>query len=290
MASYVSNLSEVHPRATIGENVSIGPFCVVGPQVTLGDGCILDSHVVLTGKTTIGRRNRFWPNVVVGGEPQDRSWKPADTGIVVGDDNQFREGVTVHRGAEKEDGITRIGHRNMFMANCHVAHNCQISNDVILVNGVLLGGHVHVHDWAIVSGNSVVHHFTTVGTVAFVGGGFRVTVDVPPYMLHAGSDDPKVVTINLVGMKRRGIDNASIMAVKRAFKLLYREFKKIAQVREILQSEFPVFSPELETLISFIERQQDGKLGRGREALRGKPVVGAPEPSSPAPQPLRRAA
>src|SRR5690606_36904871 len=132
----------------------------------------------------------------------------------------------------------------------------------------------------IISGNSVVHHFTTVGTVAFVGGGFRVTSDVPPYMLHAGSDDPKVVTINLVGMKRRGISNESIAAVKRAFKLLYREFKRVAQVREILEGEYPNFPPELETLISFIETQQDGKLGRGREALRGKPVVGAPEPAS----------
>lgn len=288
MANYVSNLSEVHPRATIGENVSIGPFCVVGPQVTLGDGCVLDSHVVLAGKTTIGKRNRFWPNVVIGGEPQDRSWKPADTGIEIGDDNQFREGVTVHRGAEKEDGVTRIGHRNMFMANSHVAHNCHIFNDVILVNGVLLGGHVHVHDGAIVSGNSVVHHFTTLGTLAFVGGGFRVTVDVPPYMLHAGSDDPKVVTINLVGMKRRGISNESIGAVKRAFRLIYREFKKIGQVREILESEYPNFTPELETLVGFIERQQDGKLGRGREVHRGKPVVGTPE-ATPAPK-LRRAA
>ncbi|HEX6985176.1 MAG TPA: acyl-ACP--UDP-N-acetylglucosamine O-acyltransferase [Planctomycetaceae bacterium] len=290
MATYVSKLAEVHPRATIGENVSIGPFCVVGPQVTLGDGCVLDSHVVLTGKTSIGRRNRFWPNVVIGGEPQDRSWKPADTGIEIGDDNLFREGVTVHRGAEKEDGVTRIGHRNMFMANSHVAHNCRIYNDVILVNGVLLGGHVHVHDWAIVSGNSVVHHFASIGTVAFVGGGYRVPNDVPPYMLHAGTDDPKVVTINLVGMRRRGIPEASIAAVKRAFKLLYREFKKVEQVREILAAEYPVFPEELETLISFIETQQDGKLGRGREALRGKPTVATPDtPEAGSPR-IRRAA
>jgi UDP-N-acetylglucosamine acyltransferase len=290
MASYVSKLAEVHPRAEIGENVSIGPFCVVGPQVTLGDGCVLDSHVTITGKTQIGRRNRFWPNVVIGGEPQDRSWKPADTGVEIGDDNLFREGVTVHRGAEKEDGVTRIGHRNMFMANSHVAHNCHIYNDVILVNGVLLGGHVHVHDWAIISGNSVVHHFATIGTVAFVGGGYRVPNDVPPYMLHAGTDDPKIVTINLVGMRRRGISETSIAAVKRAFRLLFREHKKVEQVREILAAEYPAFPPELEILLSFIETQQTGKLGRGREALRGKPVVAATEPPTAAPPKLRRAA
>lgn len=277
MASYVSNLAEVHPRAVLGENVSVGPFCVVGPQVTLGDGCVLDSHVVLTGKTTVGKRNRFWPNVVIGGEPQDRSWKPADTGIEIGDDNQFREGVTVHRGAEKEDGVTRIGHRNMFMANAHVAHNCRVRNDVILVNGVLLGGHVHVHDGATISGNTVVHHFATIGTVAFVSGGCRVPNDVAPYMLHAGSDDPKVVTINIVGMRRRGIAEPSIAAVRRAYKLLYREFKKVGEVRQILSADYPALPDELETLLSFIETQQDGKLGRGREALRGKPTVATPD-------------
>ncbi len=290
MATYVSKFAEVHPRATIGNDVSIGPFCVVGPQVTLGDGCVLDSHVVLTGKTTAGKRNRFWPNVVVGGEPQDRAWKPADTRVEIGDDNHFREGVTVHRGAEKEDGVTRIGHRNMFFANSHVAHNCWIHNDVILVNGVLLGGHVHVHDWATISGNSVVHHFTTIGTLGFVGGGFRVVADVPPYMLHAGSDDPKIVTINVVGMRRRGISNESIAAVKRAFKLLYREFKRIEKVREMLAADLPVFPEELETLISFIEMKQDGKLGRGREALRGKPTVATPDTPEPGSPRIRRAA
>lgn len=290
MATFISKLSEVHPRAIIGDNVSVGPFCVVGPQVTLGEGCVLDSHVVLTGKAKIGKRNRFWPNVVIGGEPQDRSWKPADTSIEIADDNQFREGVTVHRGAEKEDGVTRIGSRNMFMANSHVAHNCVVHNDVILVNGVLLGGHVHVEDWATISGNSVVHHFTTIGTIGFVGGGFRVTSDVPPYMLHAGSDDPKIVTINLVGMRRRGISNDAIAAVKRAFKLLYREFKKIEFVRETLEREYPNMPAELETLLTFIERQQDGKLGRGREALRGKPTVATPDtPEAGSPR-IRRAA
>ncbi|MBA3313442.1 MAG: acyl-ACP--UDP-N-acetylglucosamine O-acyltransferase [Planctomycetota bacterium] len=290
MATYVSKLAEVHPRATLGENVSVGPFCVVGPQVALGDGCVLDSHVVLTGKTTIGKRNRFWPGVVIGGEPQDRSWKPADTSVEIGDDNQCREGVTIHRGAEKEDGVTRIGNRNMFMANSHVAHNCWVHNDVILVNGVLLGGHVHVHDWATISGNSVVHHFTTIGTVAFVGGGFRVVVDVPPYMLHAGCDDPKIATINVVGMRRRGINDEAITAVKRAFKLMYREFKKIDVVRETLEREFPNVPAELELLLSFVERQHDGKLGRGREAMRGKPTVATPDtPEAGSPR-IRRAA
>ena len=288
MASYLSHLAEVHPRAIIGENVSIGPFCAIGPQVVLGDDCVLDSHVVLTGNTVIGRRNRFWPHTVIGGEPQDRSWREADTGIEIGDDNQFREGVTVHRGAEKEDGMTRIGHRNMFMANSHIAHNCWIFNDVILVNGVLLGGHAHVHDGAIISGNSAVHHFATVGTLAFMGGTSRATVDIPPYMLHSGNDDPKVHTINIVGMRRRGIPEPSIISVRRAFKLIYREHQKIDAVRATMEQEFSPISSELETLLSFIEHHQGGRAGRGRDGNRVPSFIGAPD--RPVSWGLRRAA
>ena len=142
---------------------------------------------------------------MIGGEPQDYSYRDSDTRLSIGDNNVFREGVTVNRGAEKEDHTTRIGNNNMFMANSHAAHNCRIGNNVILVNGVLLGGHVHVHDYAIISGNTVVHHFTTVGTVAFVSGGCRVTRDIPPYMLAAGSDVQRICTINLVGMQRQGL-------------------------------------------------------------------------------------
>jgi len=143
---------------------------VVGPDVVLGDGCRLDSHVVISGHTSVGCNNRFFPHAVIGAEPQDYSYTGSPTRVLIGDDNVFREGVTVNRGAEKEDHVTRIGHRNLLMANSHVAHNCHIHDGVVLVNGVLLGGHVHVHDGAIISGNAVVHHFATLGTLAFVGG------------------------------------------------------------------------------------------------------------------------
>ena len=167
----ISHLSQVDPRAELGENVDIGPFCCVGPDVFLGNGCQLVSHVTITGHTTIGERNRFFPGAVIGAEPQDLSYDGAPTRVEIGHENVFREGVTVSRGAEKEDHTTRIGHQNMLMANSHVAHNCHVQNRVILVNGVLLGGHVHVHDGAIISGNCVVHHFSTVGMLAFVSGG-----------------------------------------------------------------------------------------------------------------------
>src|SRR5690606_13952257 len=147
--------------------------------------------------------------------------------------------------------------------NCHVAHNCHIRNQVILVNGVLLGGHVHVHDGAIVSGNSVVHHYSTLGTLSFVSGGSRVPHDIPPYMLAAGSDNPQIRTINIVGMQRRGIDAKTIQIIKRAYRLLYREFKNISVVRELLTEDLDGCLPaELETLLSFVEEQNQGQSGR----------------------------
>lgn len=269
MANKISPLSEVDPHAQLGDDIEIGPFCLVGPHVTIGDGTRLDSHVALIGHTTIGCRNRFFPNCVIGGEPQDISYRAAPTFVDIGDDNVFREGVTVNRGAEKEDHTTRIGNHNLLMSNCHVAHNCHVFNNCILVNGVLLGGHVHVQDGAIISGNSVVHHFSTLGTLSFVSGGCRVPHDIPPFMLSAGSDNPTIKTINLVGMRRAGISEDSIRSIKRAHRLLFREHNSIDSVRDYFEREQDgVFSFELTLLLNFIEKQRLGRLGRAREAVR----------------------
>ncbi len=274
METKISPMSQVDPRAQIGDGVVIGPFCVVGPDVSIGSNTQLKSHVVITGRTSIGAGNSFWPNSVIGGDPQDVSWQNSDTEIAIGDNNCFREGVTINRGAEKEDGVTRVGNNNLFMANSHIAHNCRIFNNVILVNGVLLGGHVHVHDGAIVSGNSVVHHFSTLGRLSFISGGCRVPHDIPPFMLAAGSDNPTIKTINTVGMRRAGISNSTIDVVKEAFRLLYRRNRPLDEVRshfsETLDGVIPM---ELSTLLMFIENQRAGKLGRAREAVRSKPAA-----------------
>lgn len=274
MDAKISPMSQVDPQARIGRGVVIGPFCVVGPGVEIGDETVLHSHVVLVGNTTIGSQNRFWPGCVIGGDPQDVSYQDSDTQIVIGDNNIFREGVTVNRGAEKEDGVTRIGNNNMFMANSHVAHNCRIFNNVILVNGVLLGGHVHIHDGAIVSGNSVVHHFSTVGRLSFVSGGCRVPHDIPPFMLAAGSDNPTLKTINIVGMRRAGISETAIDLVREAFRLIYRKNRPLSEVQDHFAQELEGVLPmELSMLLNFIENQRNGKLGRAREALRNKPAA-----------------
>ncbi|MGD9854673.1 MAG: acyl-ACP--UDP-N-acetylglucosamine O-acyltransferase [Planctomycetaceae bacterium] len=272
MSSCISPLSVIDPRARIAPDVFIGPFCLVGPQVSLGAGCRLDSHVSITGNCTIGARNRFWPGCVIGGEPQDKTYHDNDTRVEIGDGNQFREGVTVNRGADKEDGCTRIGNNNLLMANSHVAHNCHVFNDTILVNGVLLGGHVHVQDRAIISGNTAVHHFSTIGTLAFVSGGCRVPHDVPPYMLAAGSDNPQIRTVNIVGMRRSGMSDPTIRLIKQAYRMLYREHKPLDTVRGVFDAELNGVLPlELMNLLKFIEYQRRGKMGRGREAVRIAP-------------------
>lgn len=268
MAVFISPFADVDRQAQLGCDVHIGPFCVVGPHVELGDECRLESHVTIAGRTSIGKRNRFCPQAVIGTAPQDVSWRDnAETWLEIGDDNQFREGVTVNIGAMKEDHTTRIGHRNLLMTNSHVAHNCFIFNDTILVNGVLLGGHVHVHDGAIVSGNSVVHHYSTLGRLSFVSGGCRVPHDIPPFMLAAGSDNPTIKTINIVGMRRAGISAEAIKQVKRVHRLFYREHKALGLVQQTIE-ESGVLYPEVESLFEFLEQQRLGKMGRGREGQR----------------------
>lgn len=288
MAIHISHLAQVDHRAEIGDDVFIGPFCVVGPNVSIGDGTRLDSGVVIEGHTTIGRNNRFFPHCVIGAEPQDYSYSGAPTRVEIGDGNTFREGVTVNRGAEKEDHVTRIGNQNMLMSNAHVAHNCHVHDNAVLVNGVLLGGHVHIHDWAIVSGNTVVHHFTTVGTLAFISGGCRVTVDVPPYLLASGNDRLKVATVNLVGLQRRGFSAELIRHLKQAHRFLYRDFKPLAEIRQhfetMLSGNVP---PEIAHLLDFVEQQRAGKNGRGGEARRNAQAV--PNATLPVSS-LRRAA
>lgn len=270
MATYISPLAYVDPRAQLGDDVFIGPFCNIGPDVQLGSHCRLESHVTLTGCTTIGERNRFWQNCVIGGEPQDKGYvDEAPTQVIIGDDNQFREGVTVNRGALKEDGITRIDHRNALLSNSHVGHNCHVHSDTMIVNGALLAGHVHVYDKAIISGNSAVHQFCSVGTMAFVGGCSKVVVDVPPYMIFDGNDDARVKTLNLVGMQRSGFSANTIATIKRAYKLLIREHRPLDEVRGLICTELDGIIPiELAGLFNFLDYQRQGKMGRGREVIR----------------------
>ncbi|MEX0725947.1 MAG: acyl-ACP--UDP-N-acetylglucosamine O-acyltransferase [Planctomycetaceae bacterium] len=271
MTTHVSPLADVHPRAELGNDVVVGPFCCIGPDVSIGDGTILESHVVIQGHTTIGERNRFFPHVTIGTEPQDLGYKNAPTHTEVGDDNLFREAVTIHRAADKEDGVTRVGSNNFFMVNAHVAHNCRVGSKIVLANNVLLGGHAHVQDGAVISGGCAVHQFTTIGTLAFMAGMARVTTDVPPYMMATGCDTPEIKTVNLVGMQRNGISDSTITLLKKAHRLLFRQTKQIDAVEEMFLQELDGIIPfEISNLFRFLRLQRAGKMGRGREALRNQ--------------------
>jgi len=270
MQPKISPMSQVHPSAFIGQDVTIGPFCVVGPDVVIGDGTQLESHCSILGHTVVGSGNRFGHGCAIGGEPQDVQYSGAPTRLIMGNNNYCREGVTIHRGAEKEDHTTRIGSLNLLMVHAHVGHNCHVHDHTTLVNDVLLGGHVHVHDHAIVSGGTAVHQFCSIGTMAFVGGQSTVRQDVPPCMFgDGGNDDFRIVKINDVGMRRSGSSEETIQLMKRAHRMLFRKREKLIDVRTSIEQELNGPLPyELRNLFEFIERQQSGKAGRYRESFR----------------------
>lgn len=217
-------MSEIHPTAIVhanarlGEGVVIGPYAVVGADVVLGPGCQLDSHAVLDGPTVLGARNRLHSFAVIGGSPQRRAEAAVTLGVlVVGDDNVFREHVTVHRGS---DGETRIGSRCLLMAGAHVAHDVVLGNDVVLSNLVQLAGHVIVDDYVNFGGMSGVAQRVRVGEGAFVAAGSMCERDVPPFTIVQG-DRARVRGINQVGLKRRGVAVATRRAIQHEYRRWY---------------------------------------------------------------------
>ncbi|NIL98432.1 MAG: acyl-ACP--UDP-N-acetylglucosamine O-acyltransferase [Planctomycetales bacterium] len=266
MSTLFADGAAVDPRAEIDTEVEIGPYCVIGPHVRIGRGTRLLSHVTLTGHVTIGQDNKIYPGVVVGGEPQDVSYQGSDTRVEIGDHNVIREGVTINRASEKEDGITSIGSHNYLMANCHVAHDCRLGDWIVMANGCLLGGHVHVQDYASLSGNACVHHYTTIGSYSFVGGLSRVLHDVPPFMLAEGQPT-RPRCINIVALKRNRFSAESIRCLAEAHRLIYRAKVGLDHAREILRGNDQLI-PRVNQLLTFIQNQQEGKHGRSRERRR----------------------
>jgi UDP-N-acetylglucosamine acyltransferase len=266
MATYVAEHVSIDPRAEIDDDVEIGSFCVIGPHVHIGAGTRLENNVTIIGHVTIGRFNRIYPNVVIGGEPQDLSYRGSDTRVVIGDYNTFREGVTINRATEKEDGVTTIGDHNYLMACAHVAHDCHLGSHIIMANGTLLGGHVHVHDYASLSGGVGVHHYATVGAYSFVAGLSRVLHDVPPFMLVDGHPT-RPRCINVVALKRNNFTSEAIDCLAEAHRLLYRAKVGLDHAREILRGNNQI-EPHVAELLSFVQAQQEGKHGRGRERAR----------------------
>jgi len=266
MTALVDDNAIVAPQAQIDEDVEIGPFCVVGPQAIIGRGTRLENGVTIMGRVTIGQRNYIYPGAVIGGEPQDISYLGSETQVVIGNHNVIREGVTINRATEKEDGITYVGSHNFLMANCHVAHDCHVGNRVTIANNTMLAGHVHVHDHATLSGGVGVHHFSTVGAYSFVGGISRVIHDVPPYMLADGNP-ARPRCVNVVALKRNDFSSSVIKCLTEAHRLIYREKLGLDRAREEIRDAGQLI-PQVNELFSFIETQQEGRHGRSRHTRR----------------------
>jgi UDP-N-acetylglucosamine acyltransferase len=266
MGARIADTASVDSTAEIDVDVEIGPFSVIGPHARIKSGTRLLNSVTIMGHVTIGHDNVIYPNVVIGGEPQDISYAGSDTQVVIGDGNILREGVTINRGSEKEEGITRIGDGNFLMACCHVAHDCKLGDHIIMANGALLGGHVHIDDYASLSGAVAVHHFTTIGSYSFIGGLSRVLHDVPPFMLCEGAP-ARPRCINIVALKRHEFSANVIDCLAEAHRLIYRAKVGVDPAREVLRSNGQLV-PQVNELLAFVEGQQDGRHGRSRESRR----------------------
>lgn len=245
----------IHPKAELGNNVSVGPFCIVEADVTIGDNSTLASHVVVKGKTTIGSDNHFYQFTSIGEDCQDKKYKGEPTELIIGNNNVFREGVTAHRGTVQDKAITRIGSHNLFMTNAHIAHDCVIGDNSILASLCTLAGHVTVGDWVILGGMTAVHQFCHIGSHSFVGGGVIVLRDVPHYIMLGEGSIPR--GINSEGLRRRGFSSATIMQIKRAYKVLYRN-GNLAEEAIVLLREMGKDTPELLAMADFVEQSVRG--------------------------------
>ncbi len=210
----------IESGASLGTNVSVGAGSYIGAHVVLGDNCAVHNHVTVTGHTVCGADNVFFPGAVVGVAPQDLKYKGELTRVEIGDDNVFREYVTVHAGTEVAGGVTRVGSHNRFLVGVHIAHDCHVGDGCILSNQVQLAGHVRLEDKVTMGGLIGVHHFTTIGTLAFVGGLTRIVNDVPPYMIVEGNP-ARVRGFNRRGLERWGVPPERIAAVRDAYMALF---------------------------------------------------------------------
>jgi UDP-N-acetylglucosamine acyltransferase len=235
-------MAQIHPtalvdaRAELAEDARIGPFSMIGPQVAIGAGTSIDSHVVITGRTRIGRNNRIYSFTTLGEIPQDKKYAGEPTELVIGDGNTIREFCSFNTGTVQGGGVTRVGSDNWIMAYVHVAHDCSVGDHTVLANLTQLAGHVEVGDWAVVGGMVGAHQFVRIGTHAMVGGGSSLLQDVPPFVLCRGNP-AQPYGINVEGLQRRGFEEGALSALKRAYRSLFREGLTLAQAREAILAD-----------------------------------------------------
>lgn len=250
--------AQVDPGVRLGDGTTIGAFSVIGAEVTVGAGCEIGPHAVVEGPTLMGARCRVFPFACIGMPPQDLKYRGERTTLEIGDDNVFREGVTVHRGTAGGGGTTRLGSGNLLMAQTHVAHDCQVGSGVIFANAATLAGHVTVEDGATIGAFSGVHQFCRVGEHAYIGGYSVITQDALPYALTVGNR-ARSYGINVIGLERKKFPQETIQALKQAYRILFRSKLTLQAGIERLQSEL-AGQPEVGRLIEFIRTSQRGVI------------------------------
>lgn len=256
MAPFIHPTAIVGSETVLGEDCYIGPYSIIGNDVTIGARTRIDSHGVIDGKTVIGEGNHIFPFVSIGLAPQDLKFKGEPTATEIGSDNQIREFVTIHRGTEGGGGITRIGSRNLLMAQAHVAHDCQVGSDIIMANAATLAGHVEVGDKSNVGAYSGVHQFCRIGREAFIGGYSVVVKDALPFAISQGNH-ARCFGLNKIGLKRKGYSKETIEKLHSAYHLLLSSKLNTTQAVEKIKEEI-TGCPEVDYLVSFIESSARG--------------------------------
>jgi UDP-N-acetylglucosamine acyltransferase len=255
MANEIHSTAIIDPGAELGDGIVVGPYCVIGAGVNLADGCRLHNHVTLGGPSEIGTNNEFFPYASIGQRTQDLKYAGEPTYLKVGEGNTFREFCTVNRGTAP-GSYTTIGSHGSFLAYSHIAHDCTVGDHVIFSNNGTLAGHVTVGDHAIMGGLTAVHQFCRIGAHAMTGGCSKIVQDIPPYMVADGNP-AKVRAINSVGLSRRGFSEASVAAIKRAHRVLYREQRNYREAVEILRG-WEERDPAVDLLIDFVATTERG--------------------------------
>lgn len=227
-------LALVDPEAQLAGDVRVGPWSVIGPGVELGAGTVVGPHVVIQGPCRIGRGNAIFQFASIGADCQDRKYRGEPTRLEIGDGNVIREHVTIHRGTAQDQGVTRIGHRNLLMVGVHVAHDCVLGDDNVLANGAGLAGHVHLGDGVILGGMTGVHQFCRIGSHAMAAGMTLVLKDVAAFTMVAGNP-ARARGLNVEGMRRRGWDSERIASMRRAYRLVFREGLTLEQALDRLE-------------------------------------------------------
>ena len=249
----------ISKRASIASDATIGPYAVIGDDVEIGGGTRIDSHVVVNGPTTIGADNHIYQFASIGDDPQDKKYSGEPTRLTIGDRNTIREFCTISRGTTQDRGETLVGDDNWIMAYVHIAHDCVVGNHTILANNTTLAGHVHLGDWVICGGFSGVHQFCRVGPHAFLGMYAGISRDVPAYTMVSGQPaTPR--GINSEGLKRRDFSPEQIRNIKHAYRLTYRQGKKLAEAIE----EIAALSKEKPELLVFLDSLRSSERGLTR--------------------------